>query len=100
MLDSIEIFALKKERRISYFHNFARFDAIFIMKYYTDQGDKCRIKTLMRNHALYELRVYAGTHLVLRYRDSMTLLTSSLDSFNNPKTLCPLLCSFSRETKR
>lgn len=43
----------------------------------------------MRNHILYELGVFAGTSLLVRYRDSMTLLRSSVDSL--ARTLCPEL---------
>ena len=82
---------VKKNRRLRtvYFHNFARFDGIFILRYYADRGDKYKIKPLVRNHKLYELKVYIGENLFLRFRDSYTLLPSSLASLG--RTLCPEL---------
>ncbi|XP_057548156.1 DNA polymerase-like [Amaranthus tricolor] len=43
----------------------------------------------MRNHKIYELKVYIGGKFLLRFRDSCTLLPSSLESLG--KTLCPEL---------
>lgn len=77
--------------RTVYFHNFARFDGILILRYYVDRGNKYKIKTLLRNHKLYELKVYLGDKLLLRFRDSCTLLPSSLETLG--KTLCPELGS-------
>ncbi|KAF3778769.1 DNA polymerase [Nymphaea thermarum] len=74
-----------------YFHNFARFDGIFILRYYVDRGNKYKIKTLLRNHKLYELKVYLGDKFLFRFRDSCTLLPSSLETLG--KTLCPELGS-------
>lgn len=75
--------------RTIYFHYFARFDGILILRYYADRGNKYRIKPKMRNHRLYELKVYIKDNIVLRFRDSCTLLPSSLASLGN--TLCPEL---------
>ena len=81
-----------------YFHNFARFDGIILMKHYTKLGDKYTINPLMRNNRLYELVVsqeHTGRKgnkvmkVVLRFRDSLHLLPSSLDTL--AKTLCPEL---------
>ncbi|KAL3529529.1 hypothetical protein ACH5RR_008851 [Cinchona calisaya] len=82
---------VKKNRRLRtvYFHNFARFDGIFILRYYADRGNKYKIKPLVRNHKLYELKVYIGDNLFLHFRDSCTLLPSSLASLG--RTLCPEL---------
>lgn len=44
---------------------------------------------LIRNHMLYEIKVYKGKKLIFRFRDSCTLLPSSLASL--AKTLCPQL---------
>ena len=74
-----------------YFHNFGRFDGIIILRYYADRGNKYRIKTLMRNHKLYELKVYIDGKLLLCFRDSCTLLPSTLEALG--KTLCPELGS-------
>ncbi|XP_057544023.1 DNA polymerase-like [Amaranthus tricolor] len=85
-----EIYANKNPRvRTVYFQNFARFDGIFILRYYADRGKEYKIKTLMRNHKIYELKVYIGGKFLLRFRDSCTLLPSSLESLG--KTLCPEL---------
>lgn len=89
-IQNLESYVRKhKEFRTVYFHNFSRFDGLFVMKYYTGLGEPYRIRALMRNHILYELGVFAGTSLLVRYRDSMTLLTSSVDSL--ARTLCPEL---------
>lgn len=82
---------VKKNSRLRtvYFHNFARFDGIFILRYYTDSGNKYKIQPLLRNHKLYELKVYINDKLLLRFRDSCTLLPSSLNSLG--RTLCPEL---------
>ncbi|KAL3537038.1 hypothetical protein ACH5RR_000404 [Cinchona calisaya] len=82
---------VKKNTRLRtvYFHNFARFDGIFILRYYADRGNKYKIKPLVRNHKLYELKVYIGENLFLRFRDSCTLLPISLASLG--RTLCPEL---------
>lgn len=48
--------------RTVYFHNFARFDGIFIVKYYVTHNRK--VKTLFRNHKLYEIKVYLGESLM------------------------------------
>lgn len=79
------------ELRTVYFHNFSRFDGIFILKYYTYRGNKYKIKPLVRNHKLYELKVYIGDNFLIRFRDSLTLLPSSLASLG--ETLCPELGS-------
>lgn len=91
-LSNLEVYVTKNPRlRTVYFHNFARFDGIIILRYYADRGNPYRIKTLMRNHKLYELKVYIGGKLLLRFRDSCTLLPSSLEALG--KTLCPELGS-------
>ncbi|KAF5182439.1 Dna polymerase, partial [Thalictrum thalictroides] len=77
--------------RTVYFHNFSRFDGIFILRYYADRGKKYKIKTLLRNHKLYELKLYLCDRLLLRFRDSLTLLPGSLKTLG--KTLCPELGS-------
>lgn len=89
-LSNFEECVIKNSRlRTVYFHNLARFDGIFILRYYTDRGNKYKIKPLLRNHKLYELKVYINEKLLLRFRDSCTLLPSSLESLG--RTLCPEL---------
>lgn len=91
-LSNLEVDVTKNSRiRTVYFHNFARFDGIIILRYYADRGNQYKIKTLLRNHKLYELKVYLGDKLLLRFRDSCTLLPSRLDTL--AKTLCPELGS-------
>lgn len=85
--------------RTVYFHNFARFDGIFILKYFADQGDKYKINLLLRNSRIYELKIHRKSKnkksdkysFILRFRDSLMLLPSSLDSLS--KALCPELGS-------
>ncbi|XP_075479404.1 DNA polymerase-like [Primulina tabacum] len=50
-----------------------------------------KLKTLLRNHRLYELKVYRGDKLLMRFRDSCTMLPSPLNTL--AKTLCPELGS-------
>lgn len=88
-LERLAVVASETKIRTVYFHNFSRFDGILLMKYYASQGDKYTIKPLMRNHRLYELAVYRGKKRVLRLRDSLHLLPSSLATL--AKTLCPQL---------
>ncbi|XP_073313483.1 DNA polymerase-like [Primulina huaijiensis] len=76
--------------RTIYFHNFSRFDGIIILRYFVDRH-KYKIRTLFRNHKLYELKIYLGDKLIFRFRDSCTLLPSSLATLG--KTLCPELGS-------
>lgn len=45
----------------------------------------------MRNHRIYEIKVYKGKRLLFNIRDSLTLLTSSLSDL--AKNLCPELGS-------
>lgn len=79
-----------RECRTVYFHNFGHFDGIFILQYYASRkSDKYKIKTLVRNHNIYELKVYVRDKFLLRFRDSCTLLPSSLEVLGN--TLCPEL---------
>lgn len=77
--------------RTVYFHNLSRFDGIIILRYYTVMGEPYKLKTLMRNHRLYELKVYKNGKLLLRFRDSCILLPGSLKSLG--ETLCPELGS-------
>lgn len=90
-LERLAVVAGETKIRTVYFHNFSRFDGILLMKYYASRGDKYSIKPLMRNQRLYELAVYRGKKQVLRLRDSITLLPSSLATL--AKTLCPQLGS-------
>lgn len=77
--------------RTIYFHNLSRFDGLFILRFYAVLRKVYRIKCLIRNHLLYEIKIYRGTRLLFRFRDSFTLLPSSLDSLS--QTLCPELGS-------
>lgn len=77
--------------RTVYFHNLSRFDGILLLKYLVTHGDKYKVKPLMRNHRLYQIAVYLGKKRLFLLRDSLTLLTSSLD--NLARNLCPQLGS-------
>ena len=88
-LESLAWAAGEAKIQTVYFHNFSRFDGIILMKHYAKHGDKYTIKPLMRNNRLYELVVSQGNKVVLRFRDSLNLLPSKLDTL--AKTLCPEL---------
>ncbi|VDO13682.1 unnamed protein product, partial [Brugia timori] len=88
-IDNLTLAAEKWKIRTVYFHNFSRFDGILLMKHYASSDNKYTIKPLMRNQMVYELSVYRGKKLVLRFRDSLNLLPGSLDTL--AKTLCPQL---------
>lgn len=72
-----------------YVHNFSRFDGIILLKDFATHGVKYTFISLMRNNRLYELSVYRGKKLLFRLRDSLTLLSASLN--NLAKNLCPEL---------
>ncbi|KAF3433473.1 hypothetical protein FNV43_RR24575 [Rhamnella rubrinervis] len=72
-----------------YFHNFSQFNGVLLLKYLATNGEKYTIKPLMRNHMLYELVVYLDNKLLFRLRDSLTLLTGSLN--NLARNLCTQL---------
>ncbi|GJT97805.1 DNA polymerase-like protein [Tanacetum coccineum] len=50
----------EKKAKTVYFHNFSRFDGIFLLKHLACHHPKYKIKPLMRNNRLYELSVYPG----------------------------------------
>ncbi|MCH91257.1 DNA polymerase [Trifolium medium] len=77
--------------RTVYFHNFSRFDGIMLLRHLVINGKMYRIKPLMRNNMLYEIAVYLDNKLVFNLRDSLTLLTSPLNTL--AKHLCPQLGS-------
>ncbi|EPS72962.1 hypothetical protein M569_01793, partial [Genlisea aurea] len=84
---------VKQNERIQtvYLHNFSRFDGIIMMKYFSIHASDYKMKPLIRNHRLYELKVYKNNKILFRFRDSLLLLPSSLRSLS--KTLCPELGS-------
>ena len=75
--------------RTIYFHNLGSFDGLFLLNYYVSKGNRYKIKPLIRNHKVYELKVYLDGKLLMRFRDSYILLPGSLSSLG--KTLCPEL---------
>lgn len=77
--------------RTVYYHNLARFDGVLIIKHYSKRGEPFKVKTLIRNHMIYEIQVYENNKFLLRYRDSLTLLPGSLKNLG--KALCPELGS-------
>lgn len=70
-----------------YFHNFSRFDGIFLLKHLACHHKNYKIKPLMRNNRLYELAVYSGKKMLFRFRDSLNLLPGKLSAL--AKNLCP-----------
>jgi len=70
-----------------YFHNFSRFDGIILLKHLACHHKSYKLKTLMRNHRLYELAVYSGEKMLFRFRDSLNLLPGKLSAL--AKNLCP-----------
>lgn len=77
--------------RTVYFHNFSRFDGIMLLRHLVINGKMYKIKPLMRNNMLYEIAVFLDKKLVFNFRDSLTLLTSPLNTL--AKHLCPQLGS-------
>lgn len=87
-----KILSLVREERESltiYFHNFSRFDGIFLLKHLACNHRNYKLKPLVRNHRLYEISVYSGKRRLFRLRDSLNLLPGSLRSL--AKNLCPEL---------
>lgn len=87
---------VKKEKTANtvYFHNFSRFDGIFILKHLALHHHDYKLKTLMRNNRLYEISVYTGkkkNRLLFRCRDSLNLLPGKLNDL--AASLCPSLGS-------
>jgi hypothetical protein len=72
-----------------YFHNFARFDGILLVKHLAINNPEFKLKPLMRNGQLYELVVYLGKRKRMIFRDSLKLLPASLESLAS--SLCPEL---------
>lgn len=77
----------RQKRKTVYFHNFARFDGILLLKHFLNLGNKYTIKPLIVNKHLYEISVYKGKKHLFNLRDSYTLLPSSLRSLAS--NLCP-----------
>lgn len=87
-----KILSLVREERESltiYFHNFSRFDGIFLLRHLACNHRDYKLKPLVRNHRLYEISVYSGKKRLFRLRDSLNLLPGSLRSL--AKNLCPEL---------
>ncbi|KAK9741132.1 hypothetical protein RND81_03G084000 [Saponaria officinalis] len=72
-----------------YFHNFSRFDGIFVLKHMALHHKMFQLKPLMRDNRLYEVAVYSGKRMLFRFRDSLHLLPGKLDDL--AKNLCPEL---------
>ncbi|XP_027177654.1 uncharacterized protein LOC113776793 [Coffea eugenioides] len=74
-----------------YFHNFSRFDGLFVLKHLALHHKMFKLKPLMRDNRLYEVAVYSGKRMLFRLRDSLHLLPGKLDDL--AKNLCPELGS-------
>jgi hypothetical protein len=59
-----------------YLHNFSFFDGIFLLKIITSLSDK--VKILMREEKLIDVKLYYGTKYKISFRDSLLLLPSKL----------------------
>ncbi|CAK9187075.1 unnamed protein product [Ilex paraguariensis] len=89
-IERLAVVAARNNVQTVYFHNLGRFDGIILMKYFVHRSTYS-IKPLMRNNKLYELVVSRGKKVVFRLKDSINLLSGSLNSL--AKTLCPELGS-------
>ncbi|KAM7262228.1 hypothetical protein ACFE04_021305 [Oxalis oulophora] len=74
---------------VIYFHNFARFDGVILLKHLVCHHKNYTVKPLMRDNRLYEIAIYSDKNILYRFRDSLTLLPGKLDSL--AKNLCPEL---------
>lgn len=79
----------EKEALTIYFHNFSRFDGIFVLKHLACHHKSYKLKPLVRNHRLYEIAVYSGKKMLFCFRDSLNLLPGKLSDL--AKNLCPNL---------
>ncbi|KAJ8425849.1 LOW QUALITY PROTEIN: hypothetical protein Cgig2_000481 [Carnegiea gigantea] len=85
---TLSIVRRKRSALTIYFHNFSRFDGIFLLKSIACHH-KYELRPLLRNNRLYELGVYSGKKMLFRFRDSLNLLLGSLNSLAS--SLCPEL---------
>lgn len=90
ILRIISIIKQNPSIRTVYFHNFSRFDGIFVLKHLALHHN-LKLKPLMRDNKLYEVSVYSGKRILFRLRDSLHLLPGKLDDL--AKNLCPELGS-------
>jgi hypothetical protein len=66
----------KYHNHIVYLHNFSKFDAIFILSIMTDLCED--VKPLIKDNKFIDLKIKFNEKYVLRFRDSLLLLPSSL----------------------
>ncbi|XP_042453061.1 DNA polymerase-like [Zingiber officinale] len=89
-ISDLELAVKRKPRlRTVYFHNLSQFDGIFLLKHLVCHHKGYTLTPLMRNHKLYELKVFKGKKMIFRFRDSLTLLPGSLNAL--AKTFFPSL---------
>lgn len=89
------LFIKKYNGYVVYFHNFSRFDSVFILSALTDLSNK--VIPLKREERIIDIKVRYGTNnkYGISFRDSLLLLPSSLknlcNSFNveNKKSIFP-----------
>lgn len=84
----ISIMKQNPSMKTVYFHNFSRFDGLFVLKHLA-LHHKFQLKPLMRDNRLYEVAVYSGKRMLFRFRDSLHLLPGKLDDLAS--NLCPEL---------
>lgn len=64
-IERLAVVAAKHNLRTIYFHNFARFDGIILLRYLVHHSTSYWIDPLLRNNKLYELAVYRGKQFLL-----------------------------------
>lgn len=74
---------------VVYFHNFSQYDGILLTKHLVGYHSQYKLKPLMRNGVLYELKVFFSKKQCFIFRDSYRLLPQSLKSL--ARDLCPEL---------
>ncbi|KAG6466679.1 hypothetical protein ZIOFF_060114 [Zingiber officinale] len=77
--------------RTIFLHNLSRFDGILLLKHLTAYHNEYRVKALLRNNRIYEIKVYSGKRLLFRFRDSLNFFPRSLRELAD--TFCPELGS-------
>lgn len=91
MLNRIIVLGKKEKAPFTvYFHNFSRFDGIILINnlIVKQNIDKIyKVKPMIRNNVLYEAVVYKNNEIVMRLRDSLSLLPGTLKEL--AKNLCP-----------
>lgn len=91
MMNRIQSISMQAGKpQIVYFHNFARFDGILIIRHLAFMESKFVLRPLIRNGVLYELEVFdMRNKRICTFRDSLLLLPNKLNKL--AESLCPEL---------